>query len=1032
MRSLFQSSARFMRVVVVITVIMTASTIGTAQSFQGSVRGTVRDAEGVIPGADVTLTNRSSGAVRQTVTNSVGEYSFPAVDPAPYTLRVEVSGFRPYTNPNILVATQAHIDIPVTLSIAALEENVTVTAAVPLIETSSASQSSTLTVQNFRELPSEGRSVFLMATLEPTVVASGNAHYNRMQDQSGNSSLSMGGGAVRSNNFLIDGFPTTDMQNRSSVNPSMEALEDARVQIHTYDTEMGRTGGGVMNMTARAGGNRFQGSGYTVFRPEALQSQLLIPRLTQEAFRPEYWRNGGGGFGGPIVPNRTFFWFAGEKYLDNQPQAGAITVPSMASRLGDFSQVTRNGKPVTIVDPLTGQPFPGNIIPADRLNSTGATIASYMPAPNRDADDGTQNLSQTAILPSHAYQWTTKINHNFSNAVSMSAFYLRQVTGENSANWNREHPEAGTQFYLERADHTIVVNNTWVMTPTTVLTLRGGWNQFQDGNKLPVPFDATALWPGNGAYTSAFADSRRFPTTSITGYGGTGWSNRSDNVYYQYGFNGTLSKLANVHSLKAGGDYRTIGVRSSTFGASTGSFSFDGRFTGNALADLLLGYPSSGNIPISADLDGYIRYTAAYFQDDWRVSNRLTVNYGVRLEHETNLQERQNRIATDFAMTTVNPLNDLVNLVDPVTGQPRTIYGGLVYAGENGAPNQLGGTRKPQVSPRAGAVYKFNDKTVVRGGWGIYVAPWNYGSAGTSNWSQYGYSSTTDLQQSSGGVPITSLSDPFPDGLVQPTGPSLGLLTNAGANTNVVLPMKGTPKVQQVLGRSAAPVSRRCDAGRRLHGPVRQRSVVVDRPRSQRARPELSDFPRRHARQCGQSLLRHPRGGAVRRPQHDPARPAPAPVSGIRQHHVERRHRRALAVPRVHRAGPQARRQRLGRELQLHLQPAERQPGRPGQLLLERVTRAERVRAGALLAVLQPGFGVRAESARLAAQAHGVAHAPAALRRRQALPVGQRLGRRRARRLVDDRRAAAAERIPDRRQPEHHRRTVPVRRRDPA
>ena len=120
-----------------------------------------------------------------------------------------------------------------------------------------------------------------MAALTPTVVASGDAHYNRMQDQSGNSALSMGGGAVRSNNFLIDGFPTTDLQNRSSVNPSMEALQDTRVQIRTYDAEMGRTGGGVMNMAARAGSNRFEGSAYTVFRPQKLQEQLLLPRRRQ-------------------------------------------------------------------------------------------------------------------------------------------------------------------------------------------------------------------------------------------------------------------------------------------------------------------------------------------------------------------------------------------------------------------------------------------------------------------------------------------------------------------------------------------------------------------------------------------------------------------------------------------------------------------------------------------------------------------------------------------------------------------------------
>lgn len=587
----------------------------SAQSFQGGVRGTLKDAQGVIPGVAVTLVNASTRAVRETVTNGAGEYSFPAVDPTRYILRAEVPGFRPYENPNVEVGTQQFLNVDIALEVGALEETITVSGSAPLIETSNASQGGSFDSADFKELPSEGRSVFPMAALTPTVVASGNAHWNRMQDQSGNSALSMGGGAVRSNNFLIDGFPTTDIQNRSSVNPSMEALQDTRVQIHTYDAEMGRTGGGVMNMAARSGANRFDLSGYTVFRPERLQDQLLVPKLNGETFLPEYWRNGGGGAGGPIVPNRTFFWFAGEKYVDNQPQASAFSVPSMATRLGDFSGLMRNGRPFYLRDPLasgacsqtTGGPgcFPGNIIPADRLNFTGTAIAGFMPEPDRNVDDGTQNFSRTDLLPSKAYQWTLKVNHNFSNAVAASVFYLRQVTGENSANYNPVNTFVGSQYYLERANHTFVVNNTWVMNPSMVLTLRGGWNQFADGNKLPVAFDAATLWPDNPAFTNQFTDANRFPTTSLTGYRGTGWSNRSDNTYYQYGFNGALTRLKGAHSVKIGGDYRTLGVRSSNFGASTGTYTFDGRFTGNALADMLLGYPGSGSIPISADLDGY-------------------------------------------------------------------------------------------------------------------------------------------------------------------------------------------------------------------------------------------------------------------------------------------------------------------------------------------------------------------------------------------------------------------------------------------
>lgn len=778
-----------------------------AQTFQGGVRGTLKDSQGIIPGATVVLSNPSTGFTRETITNTVGEYAFPAIDPSTYTLKVDVPGFRPYINANVRIGTQQFLSVDVVLEVGGLEENITVTGAAPLIDTSSASQASTLDANDFKELPSEGRSVFLMATLTPTVVASANAHWNRMQDQTGNSALSMGGGAVRSNNFLIDGFPTTDLQNRSSVNPTMESLQDTRVQIHTYDSEMGRTGGGVMNMAARAGSNRFEGSAYTVFRPEKLQRQLLIPHLNNEPFRPEYWRNGGGGVGGPIVKNKTFFWFAGETYVDNQPQASAFAVPSLQTRIGDFSNLLRSGRPFYLKDPLsplacsstTGGPgcFAGNIIPADRLNPTGLKIASVMPEPDRNVDDGSQNFSRTDILPNKAYQVTVKVNHNLTSSNAMSGFYLRQVTEENSANYNRVNKFVGSQYLLKRANHTVVLNDTWVASPSMVVTLRGGYNEFADNNELPVPFDASTLWPGNPGLTSQFVDANRFPTTSLTGYRGTGWTNRSNNSYYQYGANGSVSKLKGTHSMKAGADYRILGLRSFSYGASTGSYTFDGRFTGNALADMLLGYPGSGNIAISTPLDGHIRYAALFAQDDWRVNSRLTLNYGLRLEHETNLEEKDNRITTDFAMDTVSPLNSLVNVVDPLTGQRRTVMGGLVFAGQNGAPTQQGGTRKPQVSPRVGVVYSLDERTVVRGGWGIYVSPWNYSAAGTTGWSQYGYSATTTLQQSSSGVPITSLSDPFPGQFVQPTANSLGMLTNVGQSTTISLPNKGTPKAQQ-------------------------------------------------------------------------------------------------------------------------------------------------------------------------------------------------------------------------------------------
>ncbi len=770
-----------------------------AQSSQGGLRGVVKDAQGVIPGVTVLLSNDGTGIVRETVTNESGEYSFPAVEPATYTVKVSVQGFRSFERQGVRISTQQFVGLDIVLEVGTLTETITVTADAPLIESTNASVGGVIDAKALEAIPTAGRSVFLMATLEPTVQASGNAHWNRMQDQVGNSAISMGGGPVRANNFLVDGFPVTDLQNRASTNPSMEAVQEMKVQVHTYDAEMGRTGGGVMNMSARSGANDWKGSGYTVYRPTSLAEQLLIPKLQNQPNVPEEWKNGGGGFGGPIVRSKTFFWSAGEKYVNNQPQQNSFLVPTTAERRGDFSQTTRNGVLQVIKDPLTGQPFPGNIIPANRFSPVGQRLINYFPTPTTDVDNGSTNFSMTDLLPNSAYQFTTKVDHNFNDRVSISGFILRQVTHEANANYNPENKFVGASYQLDRTINTFVLNNTYILNSSTVLTVRGGYNKFNDNYNLPFDFDAKALF-NNAPFTNQFSDANRFPSLTLTGYKGTGFTSRQANGYYQYGGNATLSKLSGSHNMKVGGDYRIIGVNSINYGTSTGTYGFTGLYTNNAVADLLLGYPQSGSIPLNTQVDGYVRYAAAYAQDDWRVNDRFTINYGLRLESETGLKERDNLATVGFDYNAISPLNARVNVIDPVTGQRRDIMGGLIYAGVGGAATEQGNQPKIKAAPRVGMVYSFSPKTVLRGGWGLYYSPWNYAAAGTDGWGQIGYSATTQLvqpAQTANAVPTTTIDNPFPQGLVQPSGNALGLLTGAGGEIRFVDQTKGAPRVQQ-------------------------------------------------------------------------------------------------------------------------------------------------------------------------------------------------------------------------------------------
>jgi hypothetical protein len=402
----------------------------------------------------------------------------------------------------------------------------------------------------------------------------------------------------------------------------------------------------------------------------------------------------------------------------------------------------------------------------------------------------------TDLLPNSAYQFSTKLDHHFNEKVALTGFGLRQVSHEASANYNPVNKFVGGSYQLDRVIKTFVVNNTYVLNSSTVVTLRGGYNNFDDNYVLPYEFDAKALF-NNAPFLNDVPDTNRFPTTTITGYKGTGWTSRQTNAFYQYGTNGSLSKLSGSHSFKFGGDSRRIGVKSLNYGASTGTYSFTGAFSNNSLADLLLGYPKEGNVPLNKEIDGFVDYSAGYAQDDWRVNDRFTLNYGVRFERETGLKEKNNQLTVDFDKTVVSPLNDLVNLADPITGQRRTIMGGLVFAGVNGAPTEQGNQPAVKVAPRVGAVYSLNEKTVLRSGWGLYYAPWVYSSPGTNSWGQYGFSATTEVPQSTGAVPTVSMSNPFPAGLIQPSGTSLGYLTGAGGTIRYVDPNKGAPRVQQ-------------------------------------------------------------------------------------------------------------------------------------------------------------------------------------------------------------------------------------------
>jgi hypothetical protein len=241
------------------------------QGFQGGLRGALKDSGGVVPGVEVTLTNEQTNISRSTVTNERGEYVFANVDPGNYGVKAALQGYKTIDRAGIRIGTQQFLTLDLTLEVGAITESVTVTGQSPLIETGNASQGTVLDSAALQTLPSPGRNAFMIGTTVPTVIPTGDTQFNRQQDQTNASLLSLGGGTRRGNNYTLDGVPITDMRNRASANPTIEALDDVKVQVHTYDAEMGRTGGGVFNTTLRSGSNAWHGTGFYQTRPIALE-----------------------------------------------------------------------------------------------------------------------------------------------------------------------------------------------------------------------------------------------------------------------------------------------------------------------------------------------------------------------------------------------------------------------------------------------------------------------------------------------------------------------------------------------------------------------------------------------------------------------------------------------------------------------------------------------------------------------------------------------------------------------------------------
>ncbi len=778
----------------VISCFLLCAAIVYGQGFQGSMRGRVVDASGaVVPLAKISLIDEGTSISRASVTNEQGEYTFASLTPATYTVIAESGGFKRSEHKGVVVATQQALTLDFALELGQVSDQINVTSESALIETADASTGQVIDRQKIEDLPNLGRNPFMLSKLSESVVQVGNPKFNRMQDQSGSSQISIAGGPVRGNNYTLDGISITDSTNRAVIIPSQEAVQEMKVQANTYDAEMGRTGGGTFNTFLRSGTNQVHGSAFGYIRETDWIANNFFSNRAGQANPDQPFKNYGGSFGGPLrIPkiydgrNKTFFFVAGEAYRQYDASGTRLSVPTPLELSGDFSKsFSTKGTQQIIYDPKTTQadgsrtPFANNIIPSSRINAVGQKLASYYPTPNvTGAYYGAPNFDSTVRAFNRADQLTFKGDQEIRSWWRASASYLHYGSQEPSNRWFPNQIASPNQGVIYRKVDATQLNTTLTPSPTMVVAVRYGFNRFPNFTPpISLGFDLASLGLPKSLVSQTLFPA--FPAITMSDLASYGGGTTTQNVYYSRSFNTTVSKFMGKHSLKAGFDWRGL-HHDGAPGIGPSSFSFSDVFTranaktttvgtGASLATMLLGNPTGGSQTVGTNFYNFVNYYGAFLQDDFRMTSKLTLNFGIRYEYETGPADRNNKFLTGFDPTAPSPLQQTV--ADP------KIFGTLLYAGVNGNPTSTFNPKTTKFGPRAGFAYSPDSKTAFRGGFGIFWAPLPFSFQNT-----LGYSQSTPIVTSvdNNFTPAATLDNPYPSGLLQPVGNTAGGLTGIG------------------------------------------------------------------------------------------------------------------------------------------------------------------------------------------------------------------------------------------------------------
>jgi len=780
-----------------------------SQEFRASIAGEVTDPAGApVVEAKIIVTSLERNVPTEAVSNAAGRYLVQFLLPGKYTLTVEKGGFKKFVREGITLTTADRVALDVRLELGALAESITVTAEAPLLQTETASRAALVENRLIENIPTSGRNLYQLQYSLPGVMKASSYWGDFELYAFGNiNDVIISGGRVRTNVTLIDGVPDGLPDMGVAYAPALQAVQEFTLHTNIYDAQFGRLGGGVTSITTKSGTNALHGQLFEFLENEKLYASDWLDNALGRSKTPFKLNTFGFEFDGPVyLPklydgrHRAFFMISLESLRERNPGSQVRTLPTAEQMRGDFSGLfNASGRPVILFDPRTTllgpdgrtyirTPFQNNRIPQDRINPVAAKVAAFYPEPNRPGigPDNQINYNRVTASKNGYDSWLGKMDYRISDRSSVSfrhgqtpwTNFSRIAWGTNAAEPSGEAPDT-------RISRLWGMDWTYTLNPRTVFSLRAGLARFEDfdGNIFAQGFDPRQLgFPDRLVSQFTALQFPRFNLGRYSELGATRVSNYATHDHYslQPGLIWTRGR----HVIKYGAGFSLFNRNQIAPGAASGTYNFDKRWTqrnpqqgdaesGDEFAAFLLGLPVGGSVERNIDTAYQNKYYTLYFQDDWKVSPKLTLNVGLRWDYETPRVERFNRMVRGFAFDQASPIASRAPQLN--------LRGGLLYAGSSGSARQAFFPDQNNFQPRAGVAWQFAPKWVLRGGYGLtYLGQ-------SANGGANGFSRPTALSASTDNfiTPAVTLSDPYPSslwpaGLLQPVGNSLGLATDMG------------------------------------------------------------------------------------------------------------------------------------------------------------------------------------------------------------------------------------------------------------